>query len=157
MAPGQALKPKDDAMSAHQQAAGRGPDTLLTVTQLARDLGITARTIRFYEDKGLITPQRAGSTRIYTARDRARMILILRGKRLGFSLREIKEYLDLYNADQTQAGQIRALLAGVQKRLEMLREQRRALETTIDELEDIQRQADVALDLKLNEKLVQAG
>ncbi len=78
-------------------------------------------------------------------RDRARMILILRGKRLGFSLREIKEYLDLYDQDHTQAGQIRLLLTGVQKRLDMLQEQRRALETSIGELEDIQRQAREAL------------
>jgi DNA-binding transcriptional MerR regulator len=132
--------------------ARRGTESFHTVTQLARDLGITARTIRFYEDKGLIAPQRAGNTRVYTARDRGRMILILRGKRLGFSLREIKEYLDLYDADQSQAGQIRALLAAVQKRLDMLTEQRRALETTIDELEDIQRQATEALALKVNEQ-----
>ncbi|WP_187294316.1 MerR family transcriptional regulator, partial [Methylobacterium sp. B1] len=58
-------------------------DTLYTVTQLAKDLGVTARTVRFYEDKGLLTPQRAGNTRVYTHRDRARLILILRGKRLG--------------------------------------------------------------------------
>jgi DNA-binding transcriptional MerR regulator len=120
-------------------------DRFLTVTQLARDLHVTARTIRFYEDKGLISPQRAGTTRVYTARDRARMILVLRGKRLGFSLREIKEYLDLYDVDHTQAEQIRVLLAGVHKRLELLREQRRALETSITELEDIRLQAQDAL------------
>jgi DNA-binding transcriptional MerR regulator len=121
------------------------PEKFLTVTQLARDLGITARTIRFYEDKGLISPQRAGSTRVYTARNRARMSLILRGKRLGFSLREIKDYLDLYDVDQTQSEQIKLLLTGVHKRLESLREQRREIETTINELEDIERQAVDAL------------
>jgi DNA-binding transcriptional MerR regulator len=120
-------------------------ESFLTVTQLARDLGITARTIRFYEDKGLIAPQRAGSTRVYTARNRARMSLILRGKRLGFSLREIKDYLDLYDVDHTQSEQIKLLLTSVHKRLESLREQRRAIETTINELEDIERQAEEAL------------
>ena len=115
-----------------------------TVTQLARDLGITARTIRFYEDKGLISPQRAGSTRVYTARDRARMILILRGKRLGFSLREIRDYLDLYGVDHTQAEQLRLLRTGVAKRLASLREQLQALQQTIEELEDVQRQAEEA-------------
>jgi DNA-binding transcriptional MerR regulator len=125
---------------------GRGPaEAFHTVTQLARELGVTARTIRFYEDKGLISPQRAGTTRVYTVRDRARMILIMRGKRLGFSLREIKEYLDLYDQDHTQEAQVRVLLAAVQKRLDMLHEQRRALETSIVELEDIQRQAQDAL------------
>jgi len=121
-----------------------GADPFHTVTQLARDLGITARTIRFYEDKGLIAPQRAGSTRVYTARDRARMILILRGKRLGFSLREIKDYLDLYGVDHTQAEQLRLLRAAVAKRLGSLREQFTALKETIDELEDVQRQAEEA-------------
>lgn len=125
--------------------AGHGGEKFLTVTQLARDLGITARTIRFYEDKGLISPQRAGSTRVYTARNRARMVLILRGKRLGFSLREIKDYLDLYDVDHSQHEQIKLLLGAVHKRLEMLRDQRRALETTIDELEDIERQAQDAM------------
>lgn len=115
-----------------------------TVTQLARDLGITARTIRFYEDKGLISPQRAGSTRVYTSRDRARMILILRGKRLGFSLREIKDYLDLYDVDHTQAEQLRVLRTAVAKRLGSLREQFQALQQTIAELEDVQRQAESA-------------
>lgn len=77
------------------------PGRLYTVTELAAELGMTARAIRFYEDKGLITPQRAGTTRVYSSRDRARMILILRGKRLGFSLGTIREYLDLYDADVT--------------------------------------------------------
>ena len=126
------------------RAGGIG-ESFLTVTQLAKELGITARTIRFDEDKGLISPQRAGSTRVYTGRDRARMILILRGKNLGFSLREIKDYLDLYDVDHSQLEQIRLLLTGVHKRLELLRTQRHSLETTITELEDIQRQAESAM------------
>ncbi len=119
-------------------------DPFHTVTQLARELGITARTIRFYEDKGLIAPQRAGSTRVYTVRDRARMILILRGKRLGFSLREIRDYLDLYGVDHTQSEQLRLLRAAVSKRLDSLRDQSQALEQTIKELEDVQSQAESA-------------
>ncbi|MBB6307528.1 MerR family transcriptional regulator [Xanthobacter tagetidis] len=115
-------------------------DTFFTVTELARDLAITPRTIRFYEDKGLITPRRAGTMRVYTKRDRARMVLILRGKRLGFSLREIKEYLDLYDIDPSQTEQIRLLLKKVQTRLEMLEDQRLALEETILELKDIEEQ-----------------
>ena len=126
----------------HAQLATSDP--FYTVTQLARELGITARTVRFYEDKGLISPQRAGSTRIYTIRDRARMILVLRGKRLGFSLREIKEYLDLYDVDHTHAEQLRVLRAAVAKRLASLKDQHSALEETIRELEDVQRQAEEA-------------
>src|ERR1700753_3116958 len=104
----------------------QGP--LYTVTELAKDLGMTARAIRFYEDKGLITPLRAGTTRVYSTRDRARMILILRGKRLGFSLSTIKEYLDLYDTDITQHAQLRLLLAGVARRRDQLLAQRRAIE-----------------------------
>ena len=121
-----------------------GAAELFGITELCREFGITLRALRFYEDKGLIAPQRAGSTRVYTARDRARMILILRGKRLGFSLREIKDYLDLYGVDHTQAEQLRLLRAAVAKRLGSLREQFTALKETIDELEDVQRQAEEA-------------
>jgi len=68
-----------------------------TIRQLTKEFSVTARTLRFYEDEGLIAPERRGQTRIYSVRDRARIILILRGRRLGFSLAEIREYLDLYD------------------------------------------------------------
>ncbi len=123
----------------------RTPDQVLTVTQLARELGVSARTLRFYEDRGLIAPQRAGNARIYAPRDRARMILILRGKRLGFSLRDIAEYLDLYDADRTGVEQLRALQGAVAKRLASLLEQRAALEQSINELRDIQTKAEHAM------------
>jgi DNA-binding transcriptional MerR regulator len=115
------------------------------VTELAKELGMTARAVRFYEDKGLITPQRAGTTRVYSARDRARMILILRGKRLGFALSEIKEYLDLYDVDVTQHAQLRALLAAVAKRRAQLLAQRQAIDEALAELADIATQSEAAL------------
>jgi len=68
-----------------------------TIRQLTKEFSVTARTLRFYEDEGLIGPERRGQTRIYSVRDRARIILILRGRRLGFSLAEIREYLSLYD------------------------------------------------------------
>lgn len=68
-----------------------------TIRQLTKEFSVTARTLRFYEDEGLIAPERRGQTRIYSVRDRARIILILRGRRLSFSLAEIREYLDLYD------------------------------------------------------------
>ena len=120
-------------------------DRLYTVTQLAQDLGLTPRALRFYEDKGLVAPRRAGTTRVYTHRDRARMILIMRGKRLGFSLAEIREYLDLYDADITQRTQLRHLLAAVTSRLEQLLQQREALEQSVAELTDIKAQAEAPL------------
>jgi DNA-binding transcriptional MerR regulator len=133
---------------AQQQArpAERQPmERFYTVTQLSADLGVTPRAIRFYEAKGLLAPGRAGSTRVYTQRDRARMIRILRGKRLGFSLREIKEYLELYEVDHTHREQLRMLLAAVRGRVARLEEQRAALEDTLAELREIEAQAGAAL------------
>jgi DNA-binding transcriptional MerR regulator len=124
-------------------------DKIYSITQLARDLGVTPRTIRFYEDQGLIAPQRAGNTRVYSYRDRARMILILRGKRLGFTLRDIKEFLDLYVVDATQVPQLQMLATKVRSRITLLEEQRQAVEQTLAELLDIERQTEDALDAKL--------
>ncbi|KJE34107.1 MerR family transcriptional regulator [Thalassospira sp. HJ] len=119
-----------------------------TVPELADDLGITPRTIRFYEQKGLLNPQRAGTTRVYTRQDRAKLLLILRGKRLGFSLKEIADYLDLYGADPTQAEQIKMLLGRVRERISDLEEQRQALDVTLDELREIEQQSVDALEEK---------
>ena len=116
-------------------------DPLYTVTELALELGVTARALRFYEDKGLLTPSRAGATRVYTRREHARMQLILRGKRLGFSLREIKQFLDLYDADPTHKEQLRRLLEAVAHRIAELETTQEALAQTIGELRDIERQS----------------
>ena len=118
---------------------------LFSVSQLGRQLGVTTRAIRFYEDKNLITPQRAGTTRVYTPRDRARLMLILRGKRLGFSLREIKEFLDLYDADPHHHLQTLTLRNSVRKRIAKLQEQRAAIEESLAELADIDAQCEAAL------------
>ncbi|MEJ2125346.1 MAG: MerR family DNA-binding transcriptional regulator [Alphaproteobacteria bacterium] len=111
---------------------------MYSITDLAHELGVTPRALRFYEDKGLLSPQRVGGTRVYLQRDRARLILILRGKRLGFSLKEIGEYLDLYDADKTQRAQIDKLLILVRERIDLLEQQRNALEETLAELRDIE-------------------
>lgn len=110
---------------------------LYSVTELAADLGVTARALRFYEDKGLIEPRRIGNTRVYTHRDRGRLILILRGKRLGFSLREIREWLEMYEAGPGQHQQMQALLAKVGERIAALEQQRLDIDATIAELNDI--------------------
>jgi len=117
-----------------------------SVTELARELEITPRTLRFYEDRGLVRPQRAGVNRIYSRRDRARMILIMRGKRLGFTLREIKDYLDLYDFDRGHLEQLRVLAVAVDERIARLQSQRQALEETLVELADIRNQALLALE-----------
>ena len=110
---------------------------LYSVTELAEDLGITPRTLRFYEDKKLLNPRRAGNTRVYSHRDRGRMILILRGKRLGFSLSEIREWLDLYESDPAQIGQMYKLVDKAGARLAALKQQREDIDATINELTDI--------------------
>ncbi len=132
-------------MTIDSAPAVAAPEKLYSVSQLARQLGVTARTIRFYEDKNLITPQRAGTTRVYTYRDRARLVLILRGKRLGFSLREIKEFLDLYDADPEHHLQLKQLLVSVRKRVAKLRDQRVAIEESLTELAEIDRQCEAVL------------
>lgn len=117
-----------------------------TVTELAEELGVTPRTIRFYETKGLIKPRRAGTTRVYTHRERARMLLILRGKRLGFSLADIREYLDLYDADPSQVKQLRLLTQKIDRRIAELEQQREDLETALQELSEIRQECLVNLE-----------
>ncbi len=108
---------------------------LFSIADLAKEFGISTRAIRFYETKGLLSPERVGATRIFRRRDRARLILILRGKRLGFSLRDISDYLSLYDADRTQ--QVTLLAEKVDERIALLERQRDDLETTIAELREI--------------------
>ncbi len=112
---------------------------LYSIADLAREFGISTRAIRFYEAKGLLSPERLGSTRVFRRRDRARLILILRGKRLGFSLRDISDYLGLYDADRAQ--QVHLLADKVSERLDALERQRTDLETTISELREIKKLA----------------
>jgi DNA-binding transcriptional MerR regulator len=121
-------------------------EDMLTVTGLARELDLTPRAIRFYESKGLLHPQRAGTTRVYTHRERGRLQIILRGKRLGFSLAEIREYLDLYDADPAQHDQLVLLLNKVSERLADLRRQQQDLEAILGELTDIRTQTLAALE-----------
>ncbi|OAM76834.1 MerR family transcriptional regulator [Devosia elaeis] len=116
---------------------------LFAIADLAREFGISTRAIRFYESKGLLAPERVGATRIFRRRDRARLILILRGKRLGFSLRDISDYLSLYDADRTQ--QVHLLAEKVDQRIALLERQRDDLETTIRELREIRKLADERL------------
>lgn len=123
----------------------RESQQLLSITELARKLGVTPRAIRFYEDKGLLAPRRAGNTRVYTHKDRGRLMIILRGKRLGFSIASIKAYLDLYDADPAHREQAQRLLEGVRARVDELERQRQDLELTLDELREIEQQTLVFL------------
>ena len=117
---------------------------LFAIADLAKEFGISTRAIRFYEAKGLLSPERVGATRIFRRRDRARLILILRGKRLGFSLRDISDYLSLYDANRSQ--QVHLLIDKVDERLASLEGQLLDLQTTIAELREIRKLADERLE-----------
>ena len=123
----------------------RDPQRIYSIAELAREFAITARTIRFYEDEGLITPKRQGLTRLYSAGDRTRLGWILRGKRLGFSLAEIKELLDLYQVDRTGVQQLRELLRRSRLHIEDLENKRRDLDAHIDEFKEVETQATAEL------------
>ena len=124
----------------------RDPLRIYSIAELAREFAITARTIRFYEDEGLIKPRRQGLTRLYSAGDRTRLGWILRGKRLGFSLAEIKELLDLYQVDRTGVSQLRELQRRSRLHIEDLQRRRSDLDAHIKEFEDVEIQ--VAAELK---------
>ena len=107
---------------------------MYTIGDLAREFGVTLRALRFYEDKGLLSPRRQGLNRLYSRRDRARLKLVLLGKRMGFSLVEIRELLDLYDAKGGKMKQLRVALDKFESQLELLREQQRDIERAIEEL-----------------------
>ncbi len=122
------------------QAANRDSQRIYSIAELAREFGITARTIRFYEDEGLIKPRRQGLTRLYSPHDRVRLGWILRGKRLGFSLAEIKQLLDLYQVDRTGVQQLKELLRRSRVHIEELARRRADLDQHIKEFRDVETQ-----------------
>lgn len=107
-----------------------------TITDLSEEFDVTARALRFYEDEGLIAPERHGLARIYSRRDRARLAWILRGKRVGFSLTEIREMIDLYDADEEHEEQRRVTMAKCKARIDLLTGQKNDIDAAIAELAD---------------------
>lgn len=113
-------------------------EEFFTVAQLAQEFAITPRAIRLYESKGLISSQRVGRTMIYSRKQRARLQIILRSKRVGFSLDDVKEYLDMYDQGKTDANFLLRTLHTCHSRLAELKKQRQDLEETIEELEGVE-------------------
>ena len=112
-------------------AAGR---EVFTIRDLTKEFEVSARTLRFYEEKGLVAPRRNGEKRIYSRRDRARLRYVLMGKRVGFSLEEVREMLDLYDLGDGQRTQLQVALAKFQERAVRLEEQRGEIDRAIAEL-----------------------
>lgn len=105
-----------------------------SISELAREFGVTARALRFYEDKDLLHPTRDGMTRVYSNRDRARLTLIVRGKRVGLPLADIREILDLYTIGGDQRAQLRTTLDKFRKQVVELESQKTDIETSLEEL-----------------------
>lgn len=105
-----------------------------TISDLAKEFGVTTRTIRYYEDQGLLSPKREGMNRVFSHRDRVRLKLALRGKRLGFSLSEIRELFDLYDLAKDERRQLEAFLMRLEKRRALLEQQREDIEVMLSEI-----------------------
>ena len=127
--------PSDQTVAADERTAES-----FTISELAAEFGLTPRTIRFYEDEGLVSPGRSGMNRVYSRRDRARLELICRGKRLGFSLAEVKEFLDLYARDKRQIEQMKYAAGLARQRIESLERQLEDVKQTLTDLRRIEKE-----------------
>lgn len=122
------------AMAAVDASSVAGENELTRIGEMAKAYGVTLRALRFYEDKGLLAPVRDGATRLYTHRDRARLKLILIGRKVGFSLRDVKQMIDLYDPTGANTRQMRVALEKGERQLKRLQNQRAAIEDAIGEL-----------------------
>jgi len=116
-----------------------------SISELAEEFGVTTRTIRFYEEKGLIAPRREGQRRIYSPADRVRIKLILRGKRIGMSLAECVEIIDMYDPEHNNRDQLHSLIQRVQQRRERLEQQRQDIDDMLSGLDDVRSECERAL------------
>ena len=129
-----------------REAGAADRDHTWTIAEVAEEYGVTHRTVRHYEELGLITPERRGTARVYHRRDRTRLGLILRGKRLGFPLEEIRTIIDLYDAPRGRRSQLEYVLGQIDERRAYLEQRRRDLDAALSELTEFERRCRVDLD-----------
>ena len=127
------VSPGEAAANTNHIPAETGEE-LARIGEMAKKYGVTLRTLRFYEDKGLLNPKRDGATRLYTRRDKARLKLILLGRKVGFSLRDVKQMMDLYDPTGSNTKQLRLALDKSEKQLTRLQKQRALIDDAINEL-----------------------
>ena len=113
-------------------------EKLYTITELTREFGVSTRTLRFYEDEGLINPERRGRTRLFRPADRRLIQEILRGRRIGFTIAEIREIIRVYKDPPGEVGQLELLMAKVSEKRDELRQKRRDIEETLAELDNVE-------------------
>jgi DNA-binding transcriptional MerR regulator len=123
-----------DVPANSEDVSGETQDGFMRIGEMAKVYGVTLRTLRFYEDKGLINPKREGTSRLYSRRDRVRLKLILLGRKVGFSLRDVKQMLDLYDPTGSNIKQLKLTLEKSEKQLARLNKQRQALDEAIGDL-----------------------
>jgi DNA-binding transcriptional MerR regulator len=116
-----------------------------SIGELAGEFGVTHRAIRFYEAEGLIAPERRGTVRVFHSRDRVRLALVLRGKRLGFDLAQIRRIVDMYDQEPGEEGQLHYLLDQIAARRAELEQRRQDIDTTLLELDDVERRCRASL------------
>ena len=121
------------------------PEKTYTISDLAKEFGVTTRTIRFYEEKGLITPLREGQKRLYSPADRVRIKLILRGKRIGMTLQECVDFIDMYDPEHNNDDQLHSLIDDVKHRREKLQQQKKDIDDMLFGLEEVQALCEAAL------------
>ena len=116
-----------------------------TISELAKEFGVTTRTIRFYEEKGLISPRREGQKRLYSHADRARIKLILRGKRIGMTLKECVDFIDMYDPGHNNSGQLNLLINDVKLRRQQLQQQKKDIDDMLAGLDEVQELCEASL------------
>ena len=123
-------------------------DKTYTISDLAKEFGVTTRTIRFYEEKGMVSPLREGQKRLYSSADRVRIKLILRGKRIGMTLQESVEFIDMYDPEHNNSEQLQSLIDDVKNRRDHLQQQKRDIDEMISGLDEVQGLCERALETR---------